>query len=289
MRLLPAALLLLTASCASLDFELEETRVLTEPLDGSGPVSLQVATDNGSIGVHEDPSVTGLEVRALVHVQAATEELARARLERVGVSIDQGAEGVAVEADWPGARRGNERVSLLVLVPALDGVRLRAGNGSLEVRGAAGPVVGETGNGRVLLEGCAGGARLATGNGSIELVRTSGEVVGATFNGPVQVVDHAGALDLESSNGSHEVSLASGAAGALQLRTGNGSIELSVAADWSGVVEASTGVGRVRFRGREGTREKGEAAILAVGAGGERSVLRTGNGSIEVVVREKQP
>ena len=102
-------------------------------------------------------------------------------------------------------------------------------------------------------------------------------------------MDHVGALDLESSNGSHEVSLASGAAGALQLRTGNGSIELSVAADWSGVVEASTGVGRVRFRGHEGTREKGETAILAVGGGGERSVLRTGNGSIEVVVREKQP
>ena len=72
---------------------------------------------------------------------------------------------------------------------------------------------------------------------------------------------------------------------AVQLRSSNGSIGLSVAHGWSGVIEASTNNGQVRFRDQDGMRQKGKASILAVGAGGSRSITRTSNGSIEVEVR----
>ena len=94
-----------------------------------------------------------------------------------------------------------------------------------------------------------------------------------------------GALDLETSNGGIGVSLADDAKDAVQLRSSNGSIGRSVAHGWSGVIEASTNNGQVRFRDQDGMRQKGKASILAVGAGGARSIMRTGNGSIEVEVR----
>lgn len=281
----PALLLMaLCASCAS--FELEETFTVAEPLDSKGPVSLSVALDVGSIEVASDPSLEGLEVRGMVRLKGRDEESARARFEELGVSVERGAGEITVAPTFAGGRRTSERMSLKVMVPSLDGVKLRTTNGSLVVSGATGSVEADTSNGSIKLVGCSGDGQLSTSNGSIRLDGSSGDVRGTTGNGSVRVLDHGGTLDLDTSNGDVDVSLAEGCAGTVRLRTGNGSIDLSVASDWSGVIEASTTNGQVRFRDEDGLRQKGTASILAVGAGGARSVARTSNGSIEVEVRE---
>ncbi len=275
--------LLLTASCSS--FELEDSFVITEEFGVDGPVSLEVACDVGSIEVGEDPSLEGIEVRGTVRLTERDEERALARFDQLGASIQRQPGGFTVAPTFEGGRRQSERISLKVTVPDLGGVQIRTSNGSLKASGASGSVEAESSNGSIELVDCQGGAQLSTANGAISLSRVSGGIRGTTGNGSVKVAGSVGALDLETSNGGIEVSLADDAKDAVQLRSSNGSIGLSVAHGWSGVIEASTNNGQVRFRDQDGMRQKGKASILAVGAGGSRSITRTSNGSIEVEVR----
>lgn len=275
--------LLLTASCSS--FELEDSFIIMEEFGVDGPVSLEVACDVGSIEVGEDASLEGIEVRGTVRLTERDEEGALARFEQLGASIRRQPGGFIVAPTFEGGRRETERISLKVTVPDLGGVKLKTSNGSLAASGASGSVDAESSNGSIKLMDCRGGARLSTGNGAISLTGGAGDARGTTGNGSVKVVGFEGALNLETSNGDVEVSMADDARGTVQLRTSNGSIGLSVAHGWSGVIEASTNNGQVRFRDQDGMRQKGKASILAVGAGGARSITRTSNGSIEVEVR----
>lgn len=275
--------LLLTASCSS--FELEDSFVITEEFGVDGPVSLEVACDVGSIEVGEDPSLEGIEVRGTVRLTERDEERALARFDQLGASIRRQPGGFVVAPTFEGGRRQSERISLKVTVPDLGSVQLKTSNGALTATGASGGVAAESSNGSIRLVDCRGDARLSTDNGAISLEGGSGDALGATGNGSVKVAGFNGSLQLETVNGDLEVSLADEATGAVQLRSGNGSINLSVAHGWSGVIEASTSNGQVRFRDQDGMRQKGKASILAVGAGGPRSITRTGNGSIEVEVR----
>ncbi len=274
---------LLAASCST--FELEDTFTVTEQLAPGRPVSLEVACDVGSIEVGEDPSLDGIEVRGMARLTARDEEGALARFEQLGASIQRRTDGLIVTPTFEGGRRESERISLRVTVPDLGAVQLKTSNGSLVVSAASGGVDAESSNGSIKLVDCRGGGRLSTGNGAISLEGGSGDVRGVTGSGRVEVVGFVGPLDLETSNGDIDVSLADEATDAVRLRSSNGSIDLSVSHDWSGVIEASTSNGQVRFCDQDGQRQKGKASILAVGAGGTRSIARTGNGSIEVEVR----
>ncbi|GEM_PF-3295221 len=275
--------LLITASCST--FELEDSFIVTEELALNGPVTLEVGCDVGSIEVGEDPSLEGIEVRGTVRLTGRDEEGALARFEQLGASIQRGADGYVVTPTFEGGRQKSERINLRVRVPDLGRVRLKTNNGSLVASDASDGVEADSSNGTIELIDCRGDVRLSTGNGPISLTGGSGAVRASTGNGLVRVTDFNGLLDLETSNGGVDVSLSDDAKGAVQLRSSNGSINLSVADGWSGVIEASTGNGQVRFRDQDGMRQKGKASILAVGAGGARSVARTGNGSIEVEVR----
>ena len=272
-----AASLVLLASCSS--FELEESFTLTQELGLDGPVALDVVCEVGSIEVGEDPALEGIEVRGLVKLTGRDEERARARFEQLG------ADGVTITPTFEGGRRPSERISLKVTVPDLGGVRLETRNGSLVASGARGGVRAGSSNGAIKLFDCVGEVQLSTRNGAISVEGGSGDIRGTTANGPVRVSGFNGPLELETSNGDITVSLAEDAREAVRLRSSNGDIDLSVADGWSGVIEASTSNGQVRFRDQDGQRQKGKASILAVGAGGARSVVRTGNGSIEVEVR----
>ena len=278
-----AASLVLLASCSS--FELEESFTLTQELGLDGPVALDVVCEVGSIEVGEDPALEGIEVRGLVKLTGRDEERARARFEQLGASIQRGADGVTITPIFEGGRRPSERISLKVTVPDLGGVRLETRNGSLVASGARGGVRAGSSNGAIKLFDCVGEVQLSTRNGAISVEGGSGDIRGTTANGPVRVSGFNGPLELETSNGDITVSLAEDAREAVRLRSSNGEIDLSVADGWSGVIEASTSNGQVRFRDQDGQRQKGKASILAVGAGGARSVVRTGNGSIEVEVR----
>ena len=278
---------LLAASCAS--FELEEAFTLIEPLDLEGPVSLEVSAELGSISVAVDPSLAGIEVRGLARLEGRDEERVRARFEQLGASIHRGGGGLVIEPTFEGGRRESERINLAVTVPSLADVQLKTGHGALAISGAVGRVEADSGGGSIELLHCHGGAQLSTGDGAIRVEGGVGEVRGTTGNGDVTVSGHGGGLELETSNGDVAVSVPEGSTGVVRLQSGNGRIVLSVDRSWSGVVEASAPNGQVRFISADGLREKGPAAILALGEGGTRSVLRTRNGPIEVAVRSRAP
>ncbi len=176
-------------------------------------------------------------------------------------------------------------VAMTVLVPRGAQVRVSSGNGAVTVERVGGEVNASTGNGRVIIRNTDGAVRVSTGNGDVEVRDVAGAVRVTTGNGRVSVTTARGPVEARSGNGDLDVRMtAVQASEDMTFSTGSGDVRVTLPADYNGDLDASTGNGSIssdfdlKVTGRLSPRR----VRAAIGRGGARLRLSTGNGELEV-------
>jgi DUF4097 and DUF4098 domain-containing protein YvlB len=252
----------------------------TQSVTGASSPSgvLNIETSNGTVEVRR-AEVSSIEVDATI--RAAGKE----RLERTRVVVEPGNDGGArVFVQWPdGGRIGNEGCSLMVRTPGAGGVDVRTSNGRVVASGLSGPASIRTSNATVQVGPHIGPVRVDTSNGRIDAEHITGDVVLNSSNGRIETVDVGGAVRADTSNGSIVVRLSASGNGPVDLSTSNGSVRVEVGPAFAGVVDASTSNGAVTINGATDVSGSRTHVRGQYGAGECKSVVRTSNGSVEVV------
>ena len=143
------------------------------------------------------------------------------------------------------------------------GSRFGTNNGTVDVHGASGPILAESGNGNVSLSDSNGAnARLGTNHGTITVTHLVGSLEASTMNGDLFVGGTpTGGWKARTNNGAVHFDATPGAKFDIDAETGNGSIDSSLPAPLAGHVTSGS------LRG-------------PVNGGGAEVMLYTGNGSI---------
>ncbi|MCY7378041.1 MAG: DUF4097 domain-containing protein [Gemmatimonadaceae bacterium] len=181
--------------------------------------------------------------------------------------------------------RRSVTVVMTVLVPRGAQVRVSTGNGAVTVERVGGEVSASTGNGRVTVRNTDGAVRVTTGNGDVEVREVAGAVRVTTGNGRVSVSTARGPVEARSGNGDVDVRMTTVQASEdMTFSTGSGDVRVTLPADYNGDLDASTGNGSISsdfdltVEGRLSPRR----VRAAIGRGGARLRLATGNGKLEV-------
>lgn len=186
---------------------------------------------------------------------------------------------------WDDDGRRSVSVAMTVLVPRGAQLQVSTGNGAVTVERVGGEVNASTGNGRVTVRNTDGAVRVATGNGDVEVREVTGAVRVTTGNGRVSVTTARGPVEARSGNGDVDVRMtAVQASEDMTFSTGSGDVRVTLPADYNGDLDASTGNGSIssdfdlKVKGRLSPRR----VRAAIGRGGARLRLSTGNGELEV-------
>lgn len=141
--------------------------------------------------------------------------------------------------------------------------RLGTNNGTVDVHGASGPLLAESGNGNVSLSDSNGAkARLGTNHGTITVTHLIGSLEASTMNGDLFLGGTpTGGWKARTNNGAVHFDATPGAKFDIDAETGNGTIDSSLPAPLAGHVTSGS------LRG-------------PVNGGGPEVQLYTGNGSI---------
>jgi hypothetical protein len=156
-----------------------------------------------------------------------------------------------------------------VAVGDLSGeIHLHTGDGNVDGQHLRGDLVIESGDGRVVVEGCDGGLRARSGDGRVRVEGRFDRLDVGTSDGSVEVeaLPRSTVADewrVTTGDGPVVVRLPRDLHADLDLHTGDGAISTDLALEVSGTVSGRT------LRGW-------------LNGGGERIVLRTGDGSIRV-------
>jgi DUF4097 and DUF4098 domain-containing protein YvlB len=178
---------------------------------------------------------------------------------------------------------------LIASVPRNTNVTIRTSDGAVVVSRVTGRVEIKTGDGSVRVAETAGELLAETGDGSIQIDDVTGKVEARTGDGSIRLSGTPSSLRARSGDGSIWLRIRSGAAMAddWMVATGDGSISIELPDGFAAQVEADPGSdGRVRndlkLEGLTGgTREK-RLLTGALGAGGRRLSIRTGDGTIRL-------
>lgn len=294
-----AAVGLLAGGCSM--YPVSASAPFSERAEWKGIDTLDVETRNGSIEVvceaqRDDVTIAG-------------ERRARGKSYDDALAV---AEGIEIEAAPDAARPGVLRVaarcegidpdrgpgaSFRIAMPRGAALRLSTGNGTVEVRSAAGEVDVRTSNGRVMLTDIEGNVRAETSNGAVFARNVTGDVdlrssngrielvgVGkahvraATSNGSISAVAVRGNVHLRSSNGRIELQCAE-LPDPPQVRvvTSNGDVRIEAPAGVRAVLQLNTSNGRI-----ETDLKRATVSRLETQRGMLRAVLNEGGGSIQV-------
>jgi DUF4097 and DUF4098 domain-containing protein YvlB len=215
---------------------------------------VEISNINGRIAV--EPSASqAVEVVAEKIARAASQEAAKAALDRVEISEESTASAVRIETKIQRATAmfaGNVEVTYRVRVPAGADVRFTTVNGGIEVARL---------EGRIDVE---------TVNGGINAREITGTIEASTVNGGIDV-DVArvasGGVKLESTNGGIKLRLPSDARADISARVVNGGI------DADGLSIETAEKSRRRFEGR-------------MNGGGARVDIQGTNGGIRIAARD---
>lgn len=181
--------------------------------------------------------------------------------------------------------RRSVTVVMTVLVPRGAQVRVSTGNGAVTVERVGGEVSASTGNGRVTVRNTDGAVRVTTGNGDVEVRDVAGAVRVTTGNGRVSVSTARGPVEARSGNGDVDVRMTTVQASEdMTFSTGSGDVRVTLPADYNGDLDASTGNGSISsdFDLKVAGRLSPRRVRAAIGRGGARLRLSTGNGELEV-------
>ena len=223
------------------------------PIAASGTVDIKNV--NGKIDV-EPSSGSTVEVSALKKARGASDEAAKAALDRITIAEDVSSDHVKIEAKFPKSEGlfsgGNGSVEFHVKVPA--GVTAKFGNV----------------------------------NGDVSLRGLSGHVSAETTNGGVTARDIAGQLEASTTNGGLDIDLAKIADGGVKLECTNGGISVKLPRDAKATIAASITNGNIKTidlpieTSDESNRRKLDAKM---NGGGPRLEMGTVNGGIKLTSR----
>jgi DUF4097 and DUF4098 domain-containing protein YvlB len=224
------------------------------PIAANG--SLDIENVNGKIDVEPSSGAT-IEVTAVKKARGASDEAAKAALDRITIAEDVSGDHVRIEAKFPQGggmftASGNDTVEFHVKVPA-----------------------GLT-------------AKFVTVNGGVEISGLSGRVTAETTNGGVTAHDISGQLDASSTNGGLEIDLAKMADGGVKLECTNGGITVHLPRDAKATISASItngGIGTSDLpieKSGEDNRRKLDAKM---NGGGPRLQIDGTNGGIKLTSR----
>ena len=226
----------------------------TYPIATNG--SVEIDNVNGKIDV-EPSSGNTVEVIAIKKAHGASEEAAKAALDRITIAEDVSESRVKVEAKFPHNEGfmftgNNGKVDFQIKVPA--GVE----------------------------------ATYATVNGEVSVRGMDGRVKARTTNGGVTARDMSGQLDARTTNGGLNIDLARVSQGGVTLRCTNGGIRVQLPRDAKATISASItngGISTVDLpidASGENSRRKLEAKM---NGGGPRLEIDGTNGGIKLTSR----
>ena len=225
----------------------------TYTIAGNGTVDIENV--NGKIEV-EPSSGSTVEVSALKKARGASDEAAKAALDRITIAEDVSGDHVKIEAKFPKSEGmfsgGNGTVEFHVKVPA-----------------------GVT-------------AKFGSVNGEVNLRGLSGRVSAETTNGGVVAHDMAGQLDASTTNGGLDIDLAKVADGGVKLECTNGGITVKLPRDAKATIAARITNGNISTvdlpieTSGENTRRRLDANM---NGGGPRLEMGTINGGITLTAR----
>ncbi len=235
------------ATAETIEDTLEQTLAFTP---GS---LLELSNTNGDVEIGTWDR-NEIQIEARKRVKASGDDRARQAFEDLRVVIDESANGVSVETEYPKGRGSwwggvSASVHYSIRVPREADLRIDTVNGKVFVEGAHGRIDLETTNGGVKAEDAGGSVTARTTNGSIDV--------------ELREISADEAMDFRTTNGSITLTLPSDVRADLSARTTNGSVHT----DFPVTVQ-----GTFRKNRLEGELNGGGATIE----------LRTTNGSIRI-------
>jgi DUF4097 and DUF4098 domain-containing protein YvlB len=254
-------------------------------LNVSGPVTLTVRTDSGSISVRrgssESVAVKGT-VRPRKHWLVSGDHTSAIRAVEQNPPITQSGNVITLDRPADEATRRAVSISYEVTVPANTEVNASTGSGHVSVDGVDGSVGATTGSGAVEVSNVKGKVKAKTGSGSVKLDGVGAGAEASTGSGGIEASRVAGGLDASTGSGGIAATLAG--AGGVKAHTGSGSISIGGVA---GALDVSTGSGSVDVNGTP----QGDWSVRTSSGGidvdlpaesGFRLDARTSSGSINV-------
>jgi len=260
MRVLMVPLLAATLASAGCDLMTASMRAeqtaqwqKSYPITASGNVDIENL--NGKIEVEPSSGAT-VEVTALKKARGASDEAAKAALDRITIAEDVSGDHVKIEAKFP-----------------KDGGFFGGSNGTVEfhVKVPAGVT-----------------ARFGNVNGEVNVRGLSGRVTAETTNGGVTAREIAGQLDASTTNGGLNIDLAKVADGGVKLECTNGGIQVKLPRDAKATIAASITNGDIATSdlpiesSGDVNRRKLDAKM---NGGGPRLEISTTNGGIKLTSR----
>jgi len=256
------------------------------PVTGTPEVVLKTFDGAISIRSSEKP-----EVLVTIERQAGSEEA----LSSIQVKADQQGNHITVEVLRPEGSDGvhlglhvGRSASLIVTVPRQANISAGSGDGAISAEEVEGRLQLNTGDGAVSVRRTGGDLTVHTGDGGVTLQEVRGTVELTTGDGGVSIDGRLERLRARTGDGGIEVRAASGSAAAAdwQLESGDGAVTLTLPGDFAAELDARSNDGRVTVDGfelaGETTRRESQEVRGRIGAGGNRVLIRTGDGSITV-------
>lgn len=272
---------------------------------------LKAATQGGDIIV-KTADVPEVRVTARHKIRAATEKEADELLEKLTLTMDQTAEGVALEAKYEKQAGGflnfgswpPVQVDFLVTVPARYSAELKTSGGDIAVGSLEGRVKANTSGGDIALERIDGDVDASTSGGDITLregtarakVHTSGgDILIERAGGPTEANTSGGDIVIRSaaqlkrahtSGGDIRAVLRGPLQEGCELSTSGGDVEVDVESGVAFELDASTSGGHVDAAGLTITIDKGglrKSQLKGrVNGGGPLLRLRSSGGDIDI-------
>jgi len=171
-----------------------------------------------------------------------------------------------------------------VRIPRDADVEVSSGDGAVEVEAITGALDVGTGDGDVTVSGARGSIRLHTGDGSITGRGLDGSVDATTGDGSVDLTGRFDGLTVATGDGELVANAATGSrmVQPWHLQTHDGSVTLGLSRDLAAHIDASSSDGSVHstipLSVVGSSRAEGD-----VNGGGPSVVVRTGDGSIQLI------
>jgi hypothetical protein len=167
------------------------------------------------------------------------------------VRFERGADSVSISA----RSRSNlfvfgglsEQFTIDVTLPPECDLRVRCGDGGVELEPVAGAIDVETGDGHIRAQGTRGRVRLWTGDGGIDADGVDGDLTAHTNDGHLRIRGRFDRLDLHTGDGGIEASALRGSAlaGPWSVTSGDGRVLVRIPRNLAALLDASTGDGHL--------------------------------------------
>jgi hypothetical protein len=216
--------------------------------DASGPVTVDVVTMAGRIGVTPGPAgrviVLGtVTVRNGLNVPANARELA-ARVAALP-PIQQNGDRIALQLPNDEAERRAVTIEYEISVPPGTHLEVETASGAVSVVGNSGAVSVETQSGAITLKQIEADVAIASGSGAVSVAAVTGSTTVTTQSSAITLEEIHGAVHVRTQSGAALIGVAAGVG--VDVQTGSSAI--TVTGD-AGTLRATSNSGRIRVNGQ---------------------------------------